>query len=514
MKLTRRAVVGGIGASAISGCRTEPPATRTPPQSTGTSTTTTPTTAARKPNIVYIYSDQHRGNLLGAAGDPVAITPVLDGLAAESVLFTESFTCSPLCRPARITMMTGQYVWQHAIDNNLDTPDPTMASHVRRLRDEAGYFTMVIGKTDFYDEPGHTLDKDHRAIHTTFGFSDSIELLGQTEQTWRGSEYSDWLTATTPKGERDKYDRYTNYLLTYDWFSPPPDVDPWLLSTYDHMDQYCARRAVDWIQTAPTDQPFYLQVNFPGPHKPFNATTEFRALYEKLGVEFPPAILELPAAPGTLVTTLLGVKFEEWNEDTIQDLKLAYYATISLVDQAIGQVLDALEAAGRLEDTWIIYHSDHGELLGDHFLTGKIAFYEGALRVPLMIRPPGGRSARTSSALVGSVDVTATLLEIAGLAPTVEVGTSLLPRVASDDDSGLPGRSEVVGGDLGYYFLRTASHKIEYDPLTDSVTELYDLVGDPEERVNLVADASAAPIRDELLERLRSYLEAYPPTEV
>src|SRR5262245_52066270 len=115
MWITRRTLVGGVGATAIAGCRPDDPQ-RTPPSSGTPLDTSTPTVPARPPNIVYIYADQHRGNILGAAGDPAVLTPALDRLAAESVLFTESFTCAPLCRPARITMMTGQYVWQHGID--------------------------------------------------------------------------------------------------------------------------------------------------------------------------------------------------------------------------------------------------------------------------------------------------------------------------------------------------------------------------------------------------------------
>lgn len=470
-----------------------------------------PVPARGRPNIVYLFSDQHRGDVLGAAGNPAALTPNLDGFAAESVLFRRNYTNAPLCRPARGAMMSGLYPHQTGLVHNLTEVDPEMPSHVRRMRDEAGYHTMVIGKVHLYDGEKHA--DNYKSVLNTLGFSDSIELLGQDEQTWRKSQYSDWLTATTPAGERDKYQRYIEYHDAYDWFSPPPDAEPWALATFDHLDQYCARRTIEWLDQWDGDAPFYLQVNFPGPHKPFNATSEFRAKFDLATAPFPEAILVDPVHPSPLVDQLTTIKYEAWDAETVRKLQLSYYATVNLVDDAVGQVLAVLEARGLLDDTWVIYHSDHGEMLGDHRLTGKVVFYEGAMHVPLMIRPPGGITGWQSDALVDTLDVSTSILALAGLGrSSTEPGRSLVPTVerGAEHPDAHTGKSEVVGGDLGYWFLRTDTHKIGYDPVEERVVEMFDLEADPSELTNLYEFPGTAPTRDELMARLQGYLQTYP----
>ncbi len=513
--LTRRSLLGRAAAvAAVAGC-SDPergtPGSDTEVPLTDSDTDTNPVTVARKPNIIYIFLDQLRGTAWGAAGDPAAITPNLDGLAASSVRFARAYTNAPLCRPARAVMLSGRYPHQTGVVHNWTLPPPSGPSHVRRMRDEAGYHTMVIGKFHLYEGKEHT--DEYLALMAEFGFSDAIELLGQTDQTERRTQYSDWLTATTPEGEGDKFARYIDYTEQYTWFSPPPDAEPWRLTTEDHLDQYTARRAVTWLQEYTSDQPFYLQLNFPGPHKPFNATSEFRALYDLTKTPFPGAILEIPKDPSPIVEQYLGIKYEEWTDTTWRELALAYYATVTLVDDAIGQVLAELEASGRLDDTWIVFGGDHGEMLGDHMITGKVVFYEGSIRQALMIRPPGGTDPWTSEALVDQTDVTSTILAIAGLANEADQpGTPLDAKVmagplATDAQTH---RTEVFGGDLGYYFIRDGRYKAGFDPEARRIMELFDLDADPDERVNLRSDPTLEALRLDLHARFEAYYADWP----
>lgn len=518
--LTRRALLGRAAAvAAVAGCRKPEapgPEVEAPfPELRGDTSVvpTDPDTGGRykAPNIVYIYLDQLRGTAWGAAGDPAAITPNLDGLAASSVRFARAYTNAPLCRPARAVMLTGRYPHQTGIVHNTTVPPTDTPSHVRRLRDEAGYHTMLIGKFHLYESDDHT--DEHRSTLEEFGFSDSVELLGQTEQSERRSPYSDWLTSSTPSGETDKYERYIDYTAKYTWTSPPPDAAPWRLTTEDHLDQYCARRAVGWLREYDSDKPFYLQLNFPGPHKPFNATSEFRAMYDLATTPFPEPILEAPVDPSPIVTQYLGIKYEEWTADSARELALSYYATITLVDHAIGQVLAELEALGRLDDTWIVFGGDHGELLCDHMMTGKVVFYEGSVRQALLLRPPGGTDPWTCDALVDQTDVTSTVLAIAGLGNEVDqpgiplTGKVVAGPVAPDAHEH---RAEIFGGNLGYWFIRDGRWKAGFDADARRITELFDLDADPDERVNLRLDPVHEELRRELVVRFEAYFAEWP----
>lgn len=489
-------MVRGALASALLGCRPKDEG-RAPdgPVDTGTA-------PSRPPNIVLVFSDQHRGTFWRANGHPVVLHPNLDRLAADAVSFTNLFTNGPSCRPARATMMTGRYVHEHGVWDNYMILDPAVANHVRDVR-LAGYETAVIGKTHLHDDRTHT--SLTTAILDEFGFEYVHELVGQSEQTWHETPYSDWLTATTPAGEVDKYERYIAYVEQYTWSSRAPDTEPWFLTTTDHLDRYTGQIAADWLRARNDPRPFYLQVNFPGPHKPFDATMEYRDLYSADDPNLPPAIDQRPVNPGRLVQTLLEWKEEDFSTEQARLLQVQYLAKISLVDAGLGMVLDALEELGLLEDTWIVYASDHGELLGDHHLTGKIAFYEGAIRVPLVVRPPGGTAPWVAEGYVDLTDLPATLRAMAGLAPDgTAPGRSLLERIAGG--AGAPdaqeGRAEIVSQNMWNAMIRTPTHKLTYDIELAEPAELFDLQADPDELVNVIDDPAMASVKQDLLARL------------
>lgn len=490
--------------SSPTGPTSSPTTGSTPTSSTSTSTTTpsTTTTPGTPPNILLVFSDQHRGGWLGADGDPVAQTPHMDALAADGVLFHNMFTTGPSCRPARACMMTGRYVHENGVWDNFLIAPSTSENHVRDLRD-AGYETAVIGKTHLHDDRSHTELTTH--ILEEWGFEYIHELVGQNEQTWHETPYSDWLTATTPKGERDKYQRYTSYAKDYDWFAPGPDHHPWNLSSYDHLDLYAGRVAEEWLRGRTDPRPFYLQLNLPGPHKPFDSTAEYRALYDVDDPDLDPGILEVPVDPGKVVASLLDWKEELFTEQESRVLRVTYLAKITMIDEALGGVVQALKDIGAYDTTWIIYCSDHGELVGDHALTGKIAFYEGAIRVPLIVRPPGGSAAFVCEGLIEMVDLPATLRDIAGLANTTGLpGRSFRATVEGGPKGpeAQAGRDEVLSQNLMSQMIRTTEWKLVYDLKSERADELYNLVEDPEERRNLVRDPDLTAVIDDLIARM------------
>lgn len=456
--------------------------------------------------IVFLFIDQLRADALGASGNPVVHTPNIDALAGEAVRFDTCVTNAPVCRPARVTMMTGQSVESHRIWTNALEPDPrSLSSHVSRLRDEAGYHTMVVGKTHLHDGRGHF--DEHIERLRMWGFSDAVELP-DPQQHWMRSAHSDFLSRTTPAGEVDKHQRWKDYIQQYVWESLPPDADPWRLSTEDHLDSFCAREASRVIREYGGDAPMYLQVNFPGPHKPFDPTSEFTAALDPWDPAMPLPILEVPQEPVSPMNRTYQTEFgklEDWTEESARNLRVSYYAKVAMVDRGVGMVLDALRDSGMYDDAWIVLMSDHGELLADHMMTGKVLVYEPAIRVPLIIRPPGGVSGWVDRGEVDLLDVVSTLLVMGGLEPRGMGDQVLIDRVLE----GTEGRSAHAGKtilfeNMGYVGLRTAESKFGWDLESGLPVELFDLQLDPEERVNRIEDPGYRTVVSELVGELRA----------
>jgi len=463
----------------------------------------------RRPPIVLLFPDQLRADALGAVGNRFVRTPNIDRLAAESVRFDVCITNAPLCRPARVTLMTGQPVAAHGMRTNLRAPDPSsLPSHVRRLRDEAGYHTVVVGKTHLHNGGRH-LD-DHRDVLSAWGFADAIELPDPQQHNVQ-SAHSDWLSSTTAKSSRDKFLRWKDYLAQHLRSAdsvglPPPDAAPWNLSTEDHLDSFCARAAANTIAEYKGDQPLYLQVNFPGPHPPFDPPSQFLAALDPNDAALPLPILEESSGPRSPITRRYRRnKRPRWSESDARALRTSYFGKVSLVDRGIGRVLQAIDDQRLADEAWIILTSDHGELLGDHHLTGKVLSYESAIRVPLLIRPPGGAIHAVDRGSVDLLDVVSTITDIAGLSPMELSGRSLADRVhgAGVEPSNGPGTANVFEA-MGYVALRTARATLVWDREQGRAVELFDRARDPKQLHNAVADGGYQPLIAELLDQLKA----------
>lgn len=520
-RLTRRGVLGGVaGAIACNGHGSDRP----PPD--GTRDTDDSTLPLGPHNIVYIYVDQHRGPMAGFNGHPLVQTPNLDALALECVRYPNMFTNSPLCQPARANMMTGKLPRVHGCWNNQVNADPTASgSHVARIREEAGYYTAMFGKAHLTTTVGHPGDAGNVERLAAWGFDETMELLSQVMCANIENFYSDWLATLPPVGDfPSKKDAYANYVTVWTHIenNQPPDVDPWFITTEENVDVWCAQVAADWIRNYDKDQPFYLQVNLPGPHSPFDSTTEFRALYDASDPLLGTAILEVPANPSNLIRFLLeGKDFGDLTLQQSKDLLLTYYAKITMIDHAVQRVLDALQEKGLLANTWVVYGSDHGELVGDHMLWGKVAMYEGAIRTPLLVRPPGGVTGWSSEGIIDQLDLTATIVEMAGLENQASGRSRIAQILEGPDAAGAQvGNASVIAEIEGNTLdakdvpplvtamVRRDRYKLVIDLDTDLPTDFYDLEADPEERTNLVLDpahtATITDMRDEYVASVQS----------
>jgi len=467
---------------------------------------------ANKPNIILIFPDQHRGDTMGCRGHPVVQTPNLDRLAAEGVLFEQCCTNSPLCMPARASLISGKYVNEHGVWNNALEADRYGPSHVRNVRD-AGYHTAVIGKTHLYrhQDAGHT--NNHVAKLEDWGYLDTHEVTGPLASVVVDSPYTDYLA------QKRLINAYREYLRVYlrgvlRRYSHPWEEPPCLVPTEDHLDMYVARKSVEWIENYRGDKPFYLQVCFPGPHDPFDSPAEYRARYNPDNI--PTGIMEGPAPPiPPLVERMLELSnLDHMTEGQNRLMRSYYYAKVTLIDDGIGRLLKALAERGFWDNTWIIYTSDHGEMLGEHRLSHKSVFYQGALSIPCIIRPPGGTKGWKSKALTDQLDIAATILDIAGARPLeASEGCSLLPKIEGGPNGpqAHQGKEVVFSEVHGFSMVRNGRYKMVVHSRTRQPVELYDLVNDPNELRNLVDEPSLEKVRRELLgghlNRLLSHLD-------
>ncbi|MDG2071576.1 MAG: sulfatase-like hydrolase/transferase [Pseudomonadales bacterium] len=325
-----------------------------------------------RPNIVFLFSDQHRGDALGCVGNTAVRTPNLDGLAADGVTFKNCSTSSPLCMPARASLVTGQYVNEHGAWGNRSEADRFGQSPVRNIRD-AGYCTAVFGKTHFrvpQVDSGHTRDRVDD-LHD-WGYEVTHEI-GETPSATSCNYYTDFLA------ERKKLQVYENTMAMWKLGQGNKTLRPWehlpcQLEEEEHVDAYIADKAIEWIQQYDDARPFYLQVALVGPHPPYDAPIRYRDMFRPQ--DMPLAIMEPPAEPMSPQVRRMFERRGVTNMTESQSRLMTshYYAKIAFDDDVIGRVIQSLTDQGLMDNTWIIYSSDHGEMLGDHRMVQKVVF--------------------------------------------------------------------------------------------------------------------------------------------
>ncbi|MHA1991467.1 MAG: sulfatase family protein, partial [Candidatus Hodarchaeales archaeon] len=405
---------------------------------------------------------------------------------------------------ARATLMTGEYVSDHGIINNNVEASSSSQSHVRNIKD-AGYYTAVIGKTHLYVHGAkvgwnHTNEK----IDTLkeWGFEDIHEITGPIASARINSPYTDYLK------EKGLLKAHRKYLIEYskEWSrgeAKPWELLPSPLPSEDQLDSYTGQKAVEWIHNYNEEKPFYLQVCFPGPHDPFDSTQEYRDKYK--AEEMPVGILEKPKQPypGNINFVLNWSGLDGMTKAQNQLMKTFYYGKITLIDEWVGKIMDALKDKGLSDNTWIIYTSDHGEMLGDHMMSHKIVFYEGALRIPLIIKPPGGMKGWQSKGISDQIDIAASLIDIANAKPLDNCdGRSLIPQVIAgpQNQHAQEGREVVFSQVLRYTMARNERYKLVVRTDNLKPVEFYDLKNDPNELENRFNDPTLNQIRQELID--------------
>jgi choline-sulfatase len=458
--------------------------------------------------------------MMGCAGDPGVLTPTLDRLAAEGVRFSRVSCQGPLCMPSRASFMTERYVRDHGVYTNWAEIPADATTYVWALR-AAGYHTTLLGKAHLYRDEivqaKHIDDLAGRLM--SLGFAEVLET-GDKFIPEIPNRYTDFLSA------RDMLEVYKKHIADRSYQGenetgqnatkrvPMWDSTPMPLPLDAYVDTWHGLEAVRWIEQYDRPEPFFLFVGFPGPHDPWDAPRAAVERYDDVEVSMPSSTrrptIEGTGRYGGLLNGFLWLSdSDSMTTDAIRGMRRAYGADISIIDDAVGRVVAALDSKGVLDHTWVIYTSDHGEMGGNHGLMSKCVLYQPAVRVPLIIRPPGGCVPQVVDTLVEHLDVPATVREIAG-APDIakSEGQSLLGRIGGDTP---PERSLSISENWGFASFETEQFKIVIDEEACSACQLFDLHDDPAEDHDILPDPNLRPTVEWLMETyVRPFFSAPP----
>lgn len=477
-----------------------------------------PRDESKRPNILFIMTDQQRWDCLGANGNEQIRTPNLDRLAAEGANFTHMFVQSPVCVPSRVSFFTGRYPHTHRNRVNY-TPLSRREVLIQARLKGAGYKTASVGKLHYY--PPTVLE----AKRTGFEFVDLHDGVSNLD---RFSDYARWRKENDPQAESFRYRALAKDIK--------PGANPFRAAIDDEFSDttWVGRRTRHYLKVlANLEKPFFLFSSFWKPHSPFETCVPFDRMYDDVAIALPKPqtlddIMQLPVPLQKLI--LRGRPRHDMDRERLMWIYRSYYGAISHIDREIGLILDVLKETGQAENTIVVFSSDHGDQLLEHGLMGKNCFFEASVRVPLIIRFPGRVKPGQYAELVESVDVLPTLFELAGLPePYENQGRSLVPLIAGSDRNYIPREAvfcenvipEVItGGTLDFYFnkgqgikgvrhpdakmVRTRRWKYNYYP--EGYAELYDLKNDPHELRNLHGDKEFHEVEQEMKDRLLHWL--------
>jgi choline-sulfatase len=436
----------------------------------------------QRPNVLVILDDQHRHDFVGYMGADFVHTPHLDALAARGMAFSHCCTTSPVCGPARIALATGLLPTRTGTSSNETSLMPlSVPNHYRHFRDH-GYRVELVGRHDLAKPGAPASIHGNRPLNFSYGFTRALEVEGGMSASREFFE----------KGASGPYTKCLDdhgLLGTYAHDFRERQSKGWIIgASHDsvlpaehHQDAFVGRYAAERIRQIEDDYPWYLFVNFQSPHDPFDPPAELGEKYREAAV--PPAIpVQMEGKPRRIRDRYERLYRRATTEDVTR-ARRQYCAKIELIDQQIGRIMQALADRGMVENTLVVFASDHGEQVGDHGLFIKHTAYESSMRVPLLVAGPGVAPG-TSDALVELFDLNPTLAELAGLPPQPKLDARSFASVLHGEAKAH--RDACVTCEEGYRAIRERRYK--YIETTNDLAELYDLETDPEENRNILSE--------------------------
>ncbi len=430
------------------------------------SITTSSNGTGGRPNFLFVMADQLAASFLPSYGHPVVQAPALQRLADAGVQFESMYSNSPLCAPARFTMMSGQRNSRiGAYDNASEfaASIPTFAHHLRT----AGYQTCLAGKMHFVGP-----DQLH-------GFEERLTTdIYPADFGWTPN----WDDAD---GRFDWWFHNMDSVLNAGIAEATNQLD------YDDEVGFRAVRKLRDLARSADDRPWLLTASFTHPHDPYAMRRRYWDRYDHDSIDLP-AVGPLPVdrldPHSRRLRNVSDMDRVEITDDHVRNARHAYYASVAYVDDWVAELLATLTSCGMADDTVVIFTADHGDMLGERGLWYKMNFFEGASRIPLIVAGPGIAPARVGEN-VSLLDLLPTMLDLAG-APASEIadGASLVPLLHGhrEPDRTVYGEYLGEGAIAPILMIRRGSLKFvfcEADP-----PQLFDLAVDPHELTNLAAD--------------------------
>jgi arylsulfatase A-like enzyme len=488
----------------------------------------------KRPNILFITSDQQRGDCYGFAGRPVR-TPHLDLMAAQGTRFDNCITPNLVCQPSRASILTGQLPLTHGVaDNGIDLrPEVGETGYAAQMA-TAGYDSAFIGKAHFATcaNFGPTGTPECKISSADYGLDwngpymgfEHVELmtLGHWHKTRQpslppaGQHFEQWFFETVA-GEAGyelwKAETRPGTGAAQTWNSALPVA--W------HSSTWCADRTLAYLEDHREGDPFSLWVSFPDPHHPFDCPEPWSSLHHPDEVDLPVegekdldrrpwwhrASLENEpdlADPVLRKFRASGSRAPDQTEAQLREMTANYYGMISLIDHNVGRILAGLDSLELAENTIVVYSTDHGDYLGDHglYLKGPIA-YEGVLRVGMIVKGPGVPAGKIVHTPVSTLDLGATFCDYGGTSLPDQAQSESLRSLIEGEETRDVAYSEWnvnasrCGVALSLRTVRTENAKLTLE-LGSEAGEMYDLKEDPYEMRNVYDDPAYANLRKEL----------------
>ena len=434
--------------------------------------------SAPVPNILLLMADQLAASWLPAYGHRVVQAPNLTALARDGATFEAAYCASPLCAPSRASLLTGLRPSRTGVFDNaaeMRASLPTIAHHLRA----AGYATSLAGKMHFVGP-----DQLH-------GFEERV-----TPDVYPAG--LDW----TPDWRAGAAARPAWYHTMESVLRPGVVAASMQVDYDDEVAFHGARALLDHARRRP-GEPFFHVVSFSNPHDPWELPRRYWDRYDPAAIgppAVPPIALEDADPHSRRLRAMCGVDEAGLTEAQVRRARHGYFAAISYLDERLGQVLDALGATGLVEDTIVIFTADHGEMLGERGLWFKMAFFEAAARIPLLVRAPGRVAAGLRiAAPVSQLDLPPTLLALCGHPDADEIAAGLdgtaLGRLlgGSADGAAAPERGAVIAEYLAEGVtapaLMVRRDRFKYVAYGEDPEQLFDLAADPHELEDLAGTA-------------------------
>lgn len=429
-----------------------------------------------KPNVLLINADHWAASMMGCAGNEVLMTPTLDTLANTGVRFTNCFSSCPVCIPARRSLMTGMSPKSHGdrvFTDEMPMPDATTLAQSFR---DAGYQAYAVGKIHVYPQ------------RNRIGFDDVILSEEARYNYGVTDDYEIWLGENGFLGKEYAHGMSNNQYQTR----------PWHLTEEAHQTNWATSQMIKTIKRKDPTRPAFYYLSYVHPHPPLVPLQAYLDMYSDEEIPDSPMGDWINDKADMLIQNMRSASGYS-KKDKVR-AKRAFYALCTHIDHQIRLVIGTLREEGLLENTIIAFTSDHGDMLFDHGLVAKRAFYRNSTNVPLIItgRPLEGLAGTVTNRLASLEDIMPTLLGLCDIpVPETVDGIDLLS--GSEDREYIYG--EVCSGRAATRMVTDGKYKLIYYPY-GNVKQVFDMEADPDETRNLAAQDGMAEVVDRLVATL------------